>query len=260
MSFRDLGIREVLNLFEGVASILPHFIGDNEVTRGLHVGDGSAKLALGVGKAMELALAIEMGEIGLVEFVAAVLLCQVELAREVFDDTLEHETALHLVAQQLSQGYGVEMGRSVGREGGLIDVDTNAHDAVFKLLTLQVILDEHAANLLVATIDVVGPLDGHGHGGQLGHDKVLDGLTHGKGYSLGKQEHALRGHVARVDKQTEQQVLARRRMPMVGAGAATCRLVFGRNERDATLIKWVERPQEVVRARHFVELKHAKPG
>ena len=250
----------MLNLFEGVASIFPHFIGDNEVARGLHVGDGSAKLALGVGKAMELALAIEMGEIGLVEFVAAVLLCLVELAREVFDDTLEHKAALHLVTQQLSQGYGVEMGRTIGREGGLIDVDANAHDAVFELPALQVILDEHAANLLIATINVVGPLDGHGHGGQLGHDKVLDGLTHSKGYGLGEQEHALRGHVARVDKQAEQQVLAGRRMPMVGARAAACRLVFGRDERDATLVEGVERPQEVVRARHFVELKHAKPG
>lgn len=70
----------------------------------------------------------------------------------------EQTLAVDGVAEYLAERYGVGC---IAGETMLVDVDPHADDAAGNGATLDVVFDEDAAELVVAVVDVVGPLDAY---------------------------------------------------------------------------------------------------
>ena len=72
-------------------------------------------------------------------------------------DTLQQQLQVVLTACDIDEGDGVG---GVAEEALLVDVDADAHDAGGDVGAVEGVLQEHAADLFVLPIDIVGPLDG----------------------------------------------------------------------------------------------------
>ena len=103
----------------------------------------------------------------------------------------------------------------------LIDIETHADDAIFDDTTQQPVLYQDATELLVAHIDVVGPLDTDRL--HILRDNLGDAVSH----SHRHQKLPVDGDIRRMNQHREEQVLATLRLPRVRATASSRRLIIG---------------------------------
>lgn len=90
-----------------------------------------------------------------------------------------------LAGGELDDGDGVG---GVGEEFALIDVEADADDGFVDVCAGDCVLDKDAADLAVADVDVVGPLDVDGIVDTVTAQFFLDGLGDGEGDGLGDAE------------------------------------------------------------------------
>ena len=115
--------------------------------------------------------------------------------------------------------HGAGIGQN-GREGGLIHVETYADDAVFHHLR-HTVLNEYAANLAVADVNVVGPF-------YLCPNLIVVKETHhGERHVLAERELERRGESLGQIIEAEEQVLVRLGQPYISPLSTACRLLGG---------------------------------
>ena len=187
------------------------------------------------------------------------------------DDVLEDEATLEVAAHKLTQRDGVG---GVAEEALLVDIDAAANDAAVDEGAAKGVLDEDAGNLLVADVDIVGPLDGDGvvpdrgrdggcWGGQEGGGRRQDrgdSVADAQGDGFGEEEEMGGRQRGGRDEEAKEEVLAAGRLPVVASLAATGRLVLGRDKGDGGGDRRAVGGEEGVGGRGLIQLYHVETG
>ena len=199
-------------LLEEVFPQVPRLVLQDEAAVRFHIGQAGQEASVGVFVGVQ-ALAAEEG-VGVSarngDGKAAVLVAAqgfvvgVQTAQEAIEDGQR----VVITARNLLQRNWVGRGAA---EGGLVQVDADAGDAAADAVALQHIFDEHAANLLLVPVDVVGPFDGDTF--RVGVQLFLDGQRD----NLRQDELAARLDETGVEHGAEQEVLSGFGFPRVAA-------------------------------------------
>lgn len=140
-----------LDFFEVVSTLMVLFIHKQEPSVGQDIRQHSCKGALRITIEMPFALAVKALAI------AGRYVVTIPNSLKTHEKSLEKSLSGEFLAQELAEGYRVG---GIAHEDPLVDIQTNADDAVLDGDTLQAILDEHATEFAIADIDIIGPLDG----------------------------------------------------------------------------------------------------
>lgn len=135
--------------------------------------------------------------------------------------------AVGIVPENLAERYGV--GGITGKVC-LVDVEAYADDGAGDVDAFDVVLDEDAAQLVVAVVDVVGPLDADVVGVSAQH------LAEYYGDEFAEDKLLRCCDVGGAEGEAEEEVLAALGLPRVAMLATSGSLVVGGDERDAV---WV---------------------
>ena len=180
---------------------------------------GAVKVpAGGVGPCMAFAEAVEFGRVALPEgFLGEVDEENPEAIEEVLEDVVE---VVGLTGEP-AHGGGVDKGRVPLR---LVDVEADAEDGAGDPSACEAVFDEHAADLAVVDVDVVGPFDDGG-------DAVIvaEAVAEGDGRE-GGQPHLLAGlqpSFRELQQDGEGEVLAGLGEPVIAPLAAAVGLTAG---------------------------------
>ena len=119
-----------------------------------HLYEGTLELAVGILVPVESLAAVEREMIDARNIHIVGTAEQLIILLECLDDLLQHLFPIHLVTQNLSQGYRI--GR-IAVELGLIDVHPGTEDASLDALGIDRGLYQRAADLPVVPIDIVRP-------------------------------------------------------------------------------------------------------
>ena len=185
--------------------------------------DGGAEGSPGVAPVVQAAAAVEAGGVVGVERGALALAEAVVVVAEAADDVRKERGAVHVVPAELAERHGV--GR-VAHEGCLVHVEADARHGGGDGCAGEVVFDEHAAEFAVAGVDVVRPFHRDAAG------QRVDGLGHSQGAGLRQAELRRSGNRRRVRHDREEQVPARRGLPMRSPLSPPGGLVVGRDERE----------------------------
>ena len=150
-------------------------------------------------------------------------------------EALHHLLTAHRVVQQLEERYGV--GRITAKDA-LVHVDARPDDGAADDAATQVVLQQHAANLAVAHVDVVGPLDADAF--HIG----IERLSNGQRRNLRKQKLAVGFQEHGAQRNAEKQVVGRIGLPARTALPAPCRLKVGCHQyKRGRMLQHVRPPQ-----------------
>ena len=131
--------------------------------------------------------------------------------------------AVGLLPENMTERYGVG---GIAGEVCLVDVEAYADDGAGDVCAFDVVLDEDAAQLVVAVVDVVGPLDAYVVG------IAAQYLTECYGDELAEDKLLRCGRVRRAEGEAEEQVLAALGLPRVATLPSSCCLIVGADEQD----------------------------
>ena len=198
------------HFLEGIAAQASLLVAQHEVPAGFHIGDFGQEGRGGRGVAIRVhpRPAIEGCQVGGVERGGSVRLrfegCIVPT--EARDDGIEDQRTRSVAPQQLAQRHGIG---SIAVELRLVDVHSATDDATSDAAAAQLILYQDAADLAVAHVDVVGPLDRDRiratfREGLLPVKKRAQGIADGKGDGLAEQEQPRRRQEGGMQQQAEE--------------------------------------------------------
>ena len=141
----------------------------------LHLYEGTLELSIGILIAMEALATVEREMIDARNIHVVGTAKQFIILLECLDNLLEHFIPIHLMTQNLSQGYRI---RRIAVEFHLIDVDSDTEDAALDTLGVDGSLYQRTTDFLIVPIHIVRPFqcDAVGIGIQC--------ILHGKGSGL----------------------------------------------------------------------------
>ena len=166
---------------------------------------------------------------------------------KMFHHLFEDKAALHLMAKHTSQRYGVG---GIADKIQLIYVQTDTYHRLSHAMPFQHIFYEKTCNLLVAEIDIIGPLDGKPF------RIFLQSLLHRKGGHLRKTEHFLGIHPFGMEKKAEKKILPSLRLPDIRARSSSRSLIFCSDKNHSLPIRCPIMTKEIIRRINAVEFQH----
>ena len=186
-----------MHLLEGIRADFLFVIVQHEASVGQNRLDFRFKVAVGIAEAVAPAVAaVEATEVGTMDGAfAAVQQAAVE-AVEVPGDVSHELFSVEDAARDLAQGHGIWR---VAFKDHLVDVEADPRDGGVDLWADERMLQEHAADLRVEPIDVVGPFHANA-----AHN-LLQRLCHSQSLHLRKQELAAGADSVGVKADAEKQ-------------------------------------------------------
>ena len=144
-----------MHLLEGISAEFLFFIAEHEAPVGQNRLDFRFKVAVGIAKAVAPAVAaVEATEVGAMDGAFAAVQQSAVEAVEAPGDVSHELFSVENAARDLAQGHGIWR---IAFKDHLIDVEADPRDGSVDLWTDERMLQEHAADLRVEPIDVVGP-------------------------------------------------------------------------------------------------------
>ena len=143
---------------------------------------------------------------------------------EDFHEAPQQGGAVHFLT--VFQAYGGRIGQ-VGGKFHLIDIDADADVCAYQTVAGQCVLKQHAANLLVAHVEVVGPFDR-----DIAAEVFADSLRAGHGNGLCEAELPVGREVQVAQPHANKQVGAVFGLPFVAALSASFGLVVHCGQQD----------------------------